>query len=230
MEIISKFDLEKVRFDEESLVTLLVGCKAPTVELETERQPLNLCAVLDISGSMSGEKIESMKQSVQTLVDHLSEKDQLGLVIFSTGVEKLASAKPCTADRKAELKERIAKLYAQNTTNISGATLLGFELLKAVDGNINRVLLFTDGHANVGVTSIEGLTELVQKRPAGLSLSTFGYGTDHDPELLMSMAKAGSGNFYYIDNPDNIASAFAQELGGLLTCYAQNVSLKVTPK
>ena len=231
MEILSKFDYEKVQFDKENLVTMMLNLKAPTVELETERQPLNLVAVLDISASMTCDnKIESMKRTAQVLVEHLSEKDKLGIVIFSSQVSKLASLKPCTSERKEELKRRIEKLTTQDCTNISGATLLGYELMKTTEGHINRVLLLTDGLPNIGVSGLAGLTELVKNRPKEITLSTFGFGTDHDPELLQAMAKAGDGNFYFIENPDAINTAFAQELGGLLTCYAQNISLKITPK
>ena len=230
MELLPKFDYEKVRFDQENLVTLMASFKAPIVELETERQPLNLVAVLDISGSMGGRKIEEMKKTAQILVDHLSEKDKLGIVIFATAVSKLASPKSCTVERKEELKNRIAKLTPHDTTNLSGATLLGFELMQATEGHINRLLLLTDGLPNVGVTNTPGLVDLVKGRPKGITLSTFGFGTDHNPDLLLSMAKAGDGNFYFIANPDSVNAAFAQELGGLLTCYAQNISLKVEPK
>lgn len=231
MELLPKFDHENVRFDQENLVTLMASFKAPTVELETERQPLNLVAVLDISGSMGyAGKIESMKKTASILVDHLSEKDKLGIVIFSTQVSKLASAEFCTAERKEELKRRISKLTPHDCTNISGATLLGYELLQHVDGHINRLLLLTDGLPNQGVHDLPGLTEIAKNRPKGITLSTFGFGTDHNPELLQSMAKAGDGNFYFIENPDSINTAFAQELGGLLTCYAQNISLRVEPK
>jgi len=231
MEILTKFDYAKVRFDQENLVSLMASFKAPTIELETERQPLNLVAILDISGSMGcSNKLESMKRTASTLVDHLSERDQLGIVIFSTAVSKLASVKPCTAERKEELKQRISNLTPHDLTNISGATLLGYELMQNIEGNLNRLLLLTDGLPNQGVSDLSGLVDLVKNRPKGITLSTFGFGTDHDPELLQSMAKAGDGNFYFIENADAINTAFAQELGGLLTCYAQNICLKITPK
>lgn len=225
LETITKFDYSKVRFDKENTVVMMTSIKAPAVE-KVKRQPLNLVAVLDISGSMQGNKINHMKKSMSILVDHLSENDKLGIVIFSTDFSKLADMELVTSSRKTELKGMIEGLHSRDTTNISGATLLGFEMIGVADGPINRVILFTDGLPNVGVSDIPGLVDIVNKRPVKSTLSTFGFGTDHNPELLQSMAKAGSGNYYYIDNVDKIMTAFAQELGGLISCYGQNIKIE----
>ena len=225
MDLSAYFDYPKVQFDNDNEVVLLTGLKAPKVE-HNDRQPLNLVAVLDVSGSMGGPKIERMKKATQTLIDHLTEQDKLGIVIFSTNFTKLASVQAMTSDRKHELKTRVGNLRVECSTNISGAMLLGFELLGVREEDLNRVILLTDGLPNVGETTISGLVDLVNQRPKGVSLSTFGFGTDHNPELLQSMAQAGSGNYYYIENVDQINPAFAQELGGLVSCYAQNIKIE----
>lgn len=229
MDLSSRFNFPKVRFDQDNEVVLLTGLKAPKIDSEN-RQPLNLVTVLDISGSMSGDKIERMKKTVQILIGHLTEHDQLGIVVFSTNFTKLASVKPMTSDRKEELKTRVAGLQTRSTTNISGATLLGFELLQDVKGSINRALLFTDGLPNVGLCEYDQLIEMVNSRPKHVSLSCFGFGSDHDPELLQGMAKAGGGNFYFVEDVDSLNSSFAQELGGLVSCFAQNIKIEVTFK
>ena len=229
MDLNVSFDYPKVRFDKENEVVLSTRLKAPSVD-DDDRQPLNLVACLDISGSMCGQKMDRMKKTVQVLVDHMTEQDKLGIVVFSTNFTKLASVQSMTSDRKIELKERVSRLYATNSTNISGAMLLGFELLGVRENDLNRVLLLTDGLPNVGETTIPGLVELAGNRPKGVSISTFGFGADHNPELLQSMANAGGGNYYFIENADQISSSFAQELGGLISCYAQNVKIEATFK
>jgi Ca-activated chloride channel family protein len=226
MKLSTRFDYAKVPFDKDNEVVLLTGLKAPAADKDN-RQPLNLCAVLDISGSMAGDKIERMKRTTQILIDHLTEQDRLGIVIFSTNYTKLASASAMTTERKDELKARVAKLHATNATNISGALLLGFETLGVKENAINRVLLLTDGLPNNGETTIDGLSSLVSTGPKGISVSTIGFGTDHDPALMQAMAQAGGGNYYFIENADQINSAFAQELGGLITCFAQNIKIEV---
>jgi len=225
MDLSAYFDYPKVIFDKDNEVVLSMDIKAPKVEHD-DRQPLNLVAVLDISGSMAGEKIERMKKTVQILIDHLTEQDKLGIVIFGSNFTKLAGVEAMTSDRKAELKTRVAGLQTADCTNISGAMLLGFELLGVREKDLNRVMLLTDGLPNVGESTIPGLVGLVNQRPKGVSLSTFGFGTDHNPELLQSMAQAGSGNYYYIENADQINTAFAQELGGLVSCFAQNIKIE----
>jgi hypothetical protein len=226
MNLSARFDYSKVRFDQDNDMVLLTGLKAPSVNSD-DRQPLNLVAVLDISGSMMGDKIERMKKTTQILIDHLTEQDKLGIVIFSTNFTKLASCETMTSARKEELKNRVSTLQATMQTNISGAMLMGFEILNIGDNTTNRVLLLTDGLPNVGEASHPGLVQLVGNRPDRTSLTTFGFGTDHNPELLQSMASAGGGNYYYIKNADQINTAFAQELGGLVSCFAQNIKIEV---
>jgi hypothetical protein len=90
--------------------------------------------------------------------------------------------------------------------------------------------MMTDGLPNVGISDHPGLVNLVVQRPQGTSLSCFGYGSDYNPELLESMAKAGNGNLHYIKNPDDCMGAFGRELGGLITCVAQGIKVKVKSK
>ena len=229
MKLFTRFDYPKVQFDKDNDVVLFTGLEAPPVDTDN-RQPLNLCVVLDISGSMMGDKIERMKRTTQILIDHLTTQDRLGIVIFSSNYTRLAAAEIMTAERKTELKARVATLHGTCATNISGAMLLGFETLGVKENMINRILLLTDGLPNGGETTILGLVELVNQRPKGMSLSTIGFGTDHDPKLMLSMAQAGGGNYYFIENADQINTAFAQELGGLISCFAQNIKVEVTFK
>jgi Ca-activated chloride channel family protein len=229
MQLSAKFDYSQVQFDKENEVVLLTGITAPPAK-EDSRQPLNLVAVLDVSGSMSGSKLEQLKKTMNVLIDHLTGQDRLGIVVFATNYTRLASTELVTQDRKAELKARVNALHPQDCTNISGAMMLGFEQLMFESGHINRVLLLTDGLPNQGVTDIDGMVKLIAKRPKSSSLSTIGFGVDHNPELLQSMAQTGGGNYYYIENPDQIMNAFAQELGGLVSCYAQNIKIEIDLK
>ncbi|NLI12633.1 MAG: VWA domain-containing protein, partial [Peptococcaceae bacterium] len=117
-------------------------------------------------------------------------------------------------------------------TNISGGMLMCLKEVRTMyrEGQINRVLLLTDGQANTGVTSHK---QLIKKAGAmsgsGVALSTFGLGEDFEEELLMAMAEAGGGNFYYIQSPDQVPGIFEQELSGLLNTIAQNLTIKLKP-
>jgi hypothetical protein len=97
---------------------------------------------------------------------------------------------------------------------------------------VRSVFLFTDGQANEGITDEAQLVSMVQKmadQKQRVRVYTFGFGSDHSEELLSKLAQAGSGSYYFIEKEDNIATAFADALGGLLSVAAQNVKLTFVP-
>jgi Ca-activated chloride channel family protein len=97
------------------------------------------------------------------------------------------------------------------------------------DGALLRVILFTDGQANHGVaTTAPALRELLAANRGRATLSAFGYGEDADQDLLSELARAGGGNYAFVAGPDEAMTAFARELGGLLSTYAQELELSVT--
>jgi Ca-activated chloride channel family protein len=185
---------------------------------------------------MSGDKLEYAKKSLLKLVEHLSDEDVLGIVGFSDNIFKVVEPMKMTQDAKAKASEEILKLHTLGSTNLSGATIEAYAYLKAavergVPGSIGRAMLFTDGLPTAGEVHPARLVDLAGgKRPEGDSLSAFGYGRDHDPELLASMAKAGGGNFYFVRTPDEAPAFFGRELGGLLSCVAQGVKVTVNTK
>jgi Ca-activated chloride channel family protein len=223
-------EYDKVSFGKSHIVHLLINLEGTKLD-PGKRQPVALGSALDCSGSMAddqGKKMEYAKKSLQQLVKHLSETDRFGAVGFSGNVWEIFPFSKMGQDAKDKAHQAIEKEHPQASTNISGAMLSTFDLLKKGDSKISRAMLFTDGMPTSGDISRDGLLKGVAQRPQGTSFSTFGYGTDCDRELLQSMAKQGSGNFYFIKTPDECLKAFAHELGGLLSCVGQNI--KVTFK
>ncbi len=97
-------------------------------------------------------------------------------------------------------------------------------------GEVNRVLLLTDGLANVGITDPETLTGLCQSAAeVGITTTTIGFGAGYDENLLTAMARAGGGNDYYIEHADQAPGVFEEELEGLLSISAQNLSVRIEP-
>lgn len=209
----------------------LINLEGKKISLEN-RKPLALAAVIDCSGSMAGEKIEMAKKTLIKLIENLSSEDSLGCAGFSTNVFQIFPVQKMTPEAKEKAKAEVERLRSMDSTNLAGGMLEGFGYLKEVAASYDvvRVLLMTDGLPNVGVSDHEGLVDMVKKRPDRVTLSTFGYGQDHNPELLMSMAKAGKGNFHFIKTVDECPAVFGRELGGLLTCVAQNIKVKVKAK
>lgn len=93
---------------------------------------------------------------------------------------------------------------------------------------MSRIIVLTDGQANQGITDPAGLTKLAAKiSKKGIGVTLIGVGEDFNEELLMAMAEGGRGNFYYIEDPDQIPAIFEQELHGLLQVVGQNLELTV---
>jgi Ca-activated chloride channel family protein len=183
---------------------------------------------------MSGEKLHFARQSVLKLVDHLAPGDFCGVVAFSTAVETLAPPAEMTQARKDDLKALVGRLQATEQTNLGGGMLAGLDHAKVArlpEGMLVRVILFTDGLANVGpATSREALLRLLESNLGRATLSAFGYGDDADQELLRDLSTKGKGNYAYVRSPEDALTAFARELGGLLSVHAQKIEIEVRPR
>lgn len=214
---------------EESRVAVLLQLKAAESRGEG-RVPLNLSFVLDRSGSMEGSKLAFTKQAVEFALHHLTRQDCASLVSFDDQVEVPVAQRRVTD--KGMLAAAARALYARGSTNLSGGLFAGYREVRkhAAPGQVNRVLLLTDGLANVGLTDPAQLVEKARgMRESGLTLSTLGVGADFDEELLTALAEAGGGETYFIENPDRIPEIFQRELQGLLSVVAQNVVVAFRP-
>lgn len=195
---------------------------------DPERLPLNINAVLDRSGSMSGQPIEQVKQATKFLVEQIGASDVLSLTIFNHKADVVFPSHKVT--NKDIFKAAVDSIWPRGSTNLSGGLLRGYEeaLRECRPGQVNRALLLTDGMANVGVTDPDVLSakagSMLEK---GVSLSTVGVGLDFDEDLLIALAEAGGGSYYYVKDAEDIPGVFSAELKGLLSVVAQGITLKV---
>ncbi len=222
-----RVDQTLLAVESEHRVHAMLEVTAPDVE-GSERPALHLALVIDRSGSMGGGKLEAAKQAAGFLVDHLGPDDSLALVAFDDQVSLLA---PAAAPDRERLGAVIESIHRGGTTNLSGGWLKGAEELRRVtsDGQ-RRILLLTDGQANVGVTDPGRLTGMAQGiRGERISTTTIGFGRDFDEVLLTAMADAGGGNGYFAEGPDDAPGIFTEEFEGLATVAAQNVSVEIAP-
>ncbi len=204
----------------------LQGTEAPTT---ANRVPLNLSLVIDRSGSMQGDKIAYAKKAAEFVIDNLSAEDRVSVVQYDDVVDVLSSSAP--VENKAELRRRIAQMSARSSTNLGGGLQAGYEQVSQTkqDRFVNRVLLLSDGLANIGIVDPSMLQQIAQDkfRNAGIALSTFGVGADFNELLMTGLSEYGGANYYFIESPDKIPSIFAEELKGLLAVVAQGVKLEI---
>lgn len=191
---------------------------------------MNLSIVLDRSGSMEGEKIANARRAACYCVDQLLPTDRVGVVIFDDVIETLVGNQP--AENKEAIKERIAHIRARNSTALHEAWVKGgLEVSNnLIDGAINRVLLITDGLANVGETNTDRIvSQAAELSNRGVSTSTIGIGRDFNEDLLIPMAEAGRGNAWHVESPADMEKIFATEMQGLIAQVGHTVSLGLTP-
>lgn len=209
-----------------STVHLLIDLEAAQKEASEGRMPLNIGFVIDRSGSMSGEKIEYTKQAVQYAINHFTPKDIASLIVFDNEVQVLYPAKP--VEYKDEFKGVVSRIFPGGSTNLSGGLVKGYrEVAKNVKPEqVNRLLILTDGLANVGIQDpITLCAKAAGMKEAGVTVTTLGVGDDFDEDLLTKMAEQSAGNYYFIDSTDHIPQIFAQELKSLLSVVAQDVKV-----
>jgi Mg-chelatase subunit ChlD len=199
-----------------------------------ERQPVHMTLLVDTSGSMESEdKLFSVKRSIQLLLDLLSPEDRLSLVTFSDDSKTFLSRAIPTPEQRQAILYRINKLSPEGSTNMSAGLLEARALVEPPSsGRKQGLILLTDGHANSGVYSEQGLIEILQRiqsESAGLSLTTVAYGVDHNAEMLTNMAKAGGGAYNVVTNLEDVATVFGDILGGLVSVSAQKVEVQLPP-
>ncbi|MBD2122515.1 VWA domain-containing protein [Trichocoleus sp. FACHB-262] len=191
---------------------------------ESARRQLNLSLVIDRSGSMAGAPLHHALKAAESVVDQLEPEDTLSVVVYDDAVDTAVS--PQSVTDKAGLKTAIRRVQAGGITNLSGGWLKGCEYVKAhLDPQkINRVLLLTDGHANMGIQDPKVLTATSgQKAEAGIVTTTLGFAQGFNEDLLIGMARAANGNFYFIQSIDEAAEVFSIELDSLRAVVGQNL-------
>ncbi len=206
-----------------------IGLKAK--EIPTEQLPAsNLVFLIDVSGSMWGaNRLDLLKSSLKLLVNNLRNKDKVAIVTYagSAGVKLEATS----GGDKQKIREAIDELTAGGSTAGGAGIHLAYQIAKKnfiSDGN-NRIILCSDGDFNVGVSSAEGLEQLIEKeRKSGVHLTVLGYGMGNYKDMeIQVLAEKGNGNHAYIDNLQEANRVLVGEFGATLHTVAKDVKLQV---
>ncbi|MCC5815432.1 MAG: anti-sigma factor antagonist [Leptospira sp.] len=206
---------------------LLIRLKTPPV-VKGQRQPLIVGLAIDKSWSMKGEKIDAVIDAACSLVNWLTRLDYLAVIAYSNDVQVVQATTNLT--EKVSVTDKIRNVQVATSTNLSGGWLQTLRAVdsKKVEGAFRRVILLTDGNPTLGIKEPEQLIQLAKDHAAkGISTTTIGVGDDFNEEMLRSIAEAGGGNFYFIDNPEQASDIFFQEFGEIGALYAQAIELKV---
>jgi secreted protein with Ig-like and vWFA domain/uracil DNA glycosylase len=196
------------------------------------RLPLNLSVVIDRSGSMGGKPLQQAVAAAETLIDQLDARDTVSVVFFDDHVKTVVEPQAVTAAEP--IRKLLRKVHPGGATNLHGGWVQGCEHVRDHDGGgsrmIHRVLLLTDGQANVGVSDPKKLAaEAAGWAEKGISTTTLGFGRDFDEDLLLRMAEASGGNFYYIETPEDACQVFQIEGETLTSVAVQNLVLTLRP-
>ena len=205
---------------------------APDVEPLEDRPPLNLSLVIDKSGSMGNErKMDHVRMAAHRLVERMNANDFLSIVTYDQSVRVVTRARR-VRDRQY-FHRLIDGIYPGGRTYLSGGLEEGYRQAKRArrKGYINRVLLLSDGLANVGIVDRH---ELARRAggiyESGISISTFGVGYQFDEDLMTKVARGGGGSYYYINNPEDITAALSREFTMVSRTVATEVEIIIRLK
>ena len=216
----------------------VINLFAPEAEKEEDekRVSADLICVIDISGSMEGEKIKLVKESLKILVDMMEEKDRIALVLFDQKAKLYFNLDYLTKENKDKLKAQIEKIEASGGTNIASGLQIAVEILKQQKENhkeneerSSTVLLLSDGCDNyLNDTQLgEKLKSLTKGANLSFTLNTFGYGYDHDPKIMNKLANLRDGSFFLVEDYNKVGEYFVSVLGGCISMISKNAQLDV---
>lgn len=209
---------------------LRVGIRARDVA-DADRPPAALTFVVDTSGSMDMEnRLGLVRRSLAMLVDQLRPSDTVSIVEYGTYARIVLE--PTAVEEAWIIQDAIARLRPGGSTNAAAGLELGYDLARHAyrEEGINRVVLASDGVANVGVTDASGILELIG---AGLTdhiqLVTVGFGMgNYNDALMEQLADQGDGFYAYVDDLDEARRIFLEDLTGTLQTVALDARVQVT--
>ena len=207
---------------------LKIGLTGFEPERRGRRTPVNLSIVLDRSGSMGGDKIERAKAAALMVVDRLGSDDILSVVAYDSTVQVLVPATK-VRDRDA-LKASILRIQPGGSTALFAGVSRGIEEVRKFldEKRVNRVILLSDGQANVGPSSPNELGRLgAAAGKEGIAVSTIGLGLGYNEDLMARLAERSDGNHGFAESANDLATLFDAELGDVLSVVAQEVTVKV---
>ena len=211
-------------------------------DIKEKNSNAELICVIDVSGSMRGDKIKLVKQSLKALLELMGDNDKLGLVLFNHQSQKLLDLTYTTNENKKKILSYIESINAGGGTYILGGLEIAINMLKEntkkeFSNTKNKmvssaIILLSDGvdnrmnHIEIG----KGLKELIKNTEIIFTLHTFGYGNDHDPKIMNTLATICDGSFYFVQEYKKVVEYFVNVLGACVSMISEKAQLKIETK
>ena len=224
------FAWERVRYPFAHNRDLLRFSLKTAAEGRQAGRPLNIVLLLDNSGSMErADRVRIIREALRVLASQLQPQDKLSVITFSRTPRLFADG--VSGDKAGEITDQVSGLTPQGGTNLEDAMNLAYQtaLRHYLANGINRVVLLTDGAANLGNVEPESLKQKVEAhRTQGIALDCFGIGWEgFNDDLLEVLSRNGDGRYGFINSPEEATTDFAGQLAGALKVAASDVKVQV---
>ncbi len=209
-------------------VYLRIDLEGFLLKKDEDRSAVNVALVIDRSGSMRGQRLEQAKKAAKLAVSFLNEDDIISIISYSDKAEIVVPA--TKAMNRQDIKNKIDQLRSNGMTALyAGVKRGGQELEKFLEvQNVNRVILLSDGMANIGPRSPAALgalgTKLAEK---GISVTTLGLGLGYNEDLMEKLALSSDGNHAFIEHSADLAKVFGLEFGTVLSVIANDIEIVI---
>ncbi len=216
-------------FRGENLNILRVGIQGKEVS-NSQRRPWNLTFLIDISGSMQS-RLDLVKDSLYIIVDNMHIDDKISICTYAGSVGTVLYPTSLEDIDKDGIKGIISDLTSGGGTAMSSGIQNAYNINMSglIDDGINRIVVCSDGDANIGIVSHEEILDLISSYiERGITLSTIGFGQGNYKDYMMEqLADNGNGNYYYIDTINEAERLFAEELTSVMEVIAKDVKVQV---
>ncbi len=214
--------------DQKNTTYLRVALDGPMLVADSKRPPINVAIVIDKSGSMGGPRIEQAKLAAIAAVQRLRNSDIVSIVLYDSVIEVLVPSTKAT-DRESIIQKIRSVEAGSSTALFAGVATGAAEVRKFLDrSSVNRVILLSDGIANVGPSSPMELADLGRSlAKENISVSTLGVGQGYNEDLMMQLANASSGNHVFIEDEASLVAIFNREFDTLMSVVASEIRIDI---